>query len=235
MDQILKKQSITQVIVLDLSLGRERLRRLTRLCEDENIRLLALDDSDNYFNHTTTMFEDDGLRVIGLREEPLENPTSRFTKRAMDVAVALPVVILVLPVVHALVWLIQRWQSPGPVLFQQERIGMMGQEFTMFKYRTMHANHGRNPQASKADDRIFSAGRWMRRLSIDELPQFIYVLKGDMSVVGPRPHLGQHEELWVRAMRKYVDLAFHPPRHHRLCPGQGLRGEIHSAQHINWS
>ena len=233
MDQILKKESITQVIVLDLSLGPERLRQLTQLCEGRNVRLLALDDTDHYFNHTTMIFEDDGMRVIGLREEPLENPANRLVKRALDVAVALPVVIFVLPFVHVLVWLFQRWQSPGPILFCQERIGMMGQGFHMLKYRTMHLNHGSEArQASKADNRIFPAGRWMRKLSVDELPQFINVLKGDMSVVGPRPHLEQHEETWVRVMRKYVVRRFIRPGITGYAQVKGFRGEIHSVSDI---
>lgn len=227
MDLIIKKESITQVIVLDLSVGAARLQQLTQLCEDRNIRLLALDNTDSYFNHTTTVFEDDGMRVIGLRHEPLESPANRIIKRVLDVAVSLPVVIFLLPFVHVFVWLLQRWQSPGPVFFRQERVGMMGQGFMMFKYRTMHVNHGNEArQASKGDDRIFPAGRWMRKLSVDELPQFINVLKGDMSVVGPRPHLRQHEELWVSVMGKYVIRRFIRPGITGNAQIKGFRGEV---------
>jgi exopolysaccharide biosynthesis polyprenyl glycosylphosphotransferase len=229
MDEILKKESITQLIVLDLSMGQERLRNLTRLCEGSAVRILALDDLDSYFNHTTMLFEDDGVRLIGLREEPLESPINRFVKRVMDLAIALPVVISVLPFTTALVWLLQRLQSPGPVFFCRERIGMMGQSFMMFKYRTMRTDPGdETKQASRDDQRIYPAGRWLRKLSIDELPQFINVLKGDMSVVGPRPHLQKHEEIWIRVMNKYVIRRFIRPGITGYAQINGFRGEIHA-------
>ena len=229
MDRILKKESITQVIVLDLSLGRERLRELAQLCESATVRLLALDDLDGYFNHTTTVFDDDGMRIIGLREEPLESPLNRFMKRGTDLAIALPVVAFVLPVFNVLVWLLQRWQSPGPMLFRQERIGMMGQRFIMYKYRTMHIHEGDEArQAAQGDSRVYAAGRWLRKLSIDELPQFINVLKGEMSVVGPRPHLERHDELWSGIMRKYVIRRFIRPGITGYAQVKGFRGEVRS-------
>src|SRR5262249_36809889 len=147
-----------------------------------------------------------------LREEPLESPVNRAVKRLMDWAVALPVIVFILPPVTILVWLAQRIQSPGPIFFQQLRVGMMGRPFKMYKYRTMHTNNSDEArQASKEDARIFPVGRWLRKLSIDELPQFINVLLGDMSVVGPRPHLEKHEDVWARVMQRYVIRRFIRP------------------------
>ncbi|HWV99983.1 MAG TPA: sugar transferase [Candidatus Acidoferrum sp.] len=233
MGEILKKSAITQLIVLDLSLGSDRLRKLTQLCENAAVRLVALHDLNNYFNHTTTTFEDDGVRFIGLREEPLESPFNRFVKRVLDLVISVPVVVLILPFTSLLVWVLQRRQSPGPVFYKQTRVGLMGHTFQMFKYRTMRTNHGSDSQqAAKEDPRVYPAGRWLRKFSLDELPQFLNVLKGEMSVVGPRPHLETHEELWVRVMRKYMIRRFIRPGITGWAQVSGFRGEIHSEEDI---
>ena len=233
MSQILRERAITQVIVLDLSLGSPWVRQVTQLCEGAAVRLLALHDPNDYFNHTTTTFEDDGMRFIGLREEPLESPLNRFIKRLFDLAVALPVVILILPPMTVVVWLLQRFESPGGVFFKQPRSGMLGRSFTILKYRTMHLDHRCEvAQASKNDPRVFSAGKWLRKLSLDELPQFINVLRGDMSVVGPRPHLPEHDELFARAMKRYLIRKLIRPGITGWAQVNGFRGEIHSQEDI---
>jgi exopolysaccharide biosynthesis polyprenyl glycosylphosphotransferase len=232
-ETILQQAAITQLIVLDMTIGPDRLRRLAQLCEGAAVRLLALHDLNSYFNHTTTTFEDDGMRFIGLREEPLESPVNRFVKRMMDIIVASLVIAVVLLPATILVWLIHRFQSPGPIFFTQARVGMMGRPFKMYKFRTMHANNENEArQASKHDARIFPAGRWLRKLSIDELPQFINVLLGTMSVVGPRPHLETHEDIWTRVMQRYVVRRFIRPGMTGWAQINGFRGEIHTEADI---
>jgi putative colanic acid biosynthesis UDP-glucose lipid carrier transferase len=227
--EILKESAITQVILLDLTAGAEQVRRLTQTCENAAVRLLALHDLNNYFNHSTTVFEDDGMRFIGLRDEPLESPFNRLLKRTLDLALALPVAVLILPLASIVVCLLQLWQSRGPIFFQQARVGMMGRPFKMYKFRTMHPNgHNEAKQACKDDPRVYPAGYWLRKLSLDELPQFLNVLKGDMSVVGPRPHLSQHDEAFTKVMRKYVIRRFIPPGITGWAQVMGFRGEIHS-------
>jgi putative colanic acid biosynthesis UDP-glucose lipid carrier transferase len=234
MSEILREWSITQVILLDLSRGANWVQSMTQLCEGAAVRLLALQDLNDYFNHSTTTFEDDGVRFIGLREEPLESPLNRFIKRVLDLLIAAPVVVFILPISTLVVWLAQRLQSPGPIFFRQERTGMMGRPFTMYKYRTMHTNHNSDSkQACRNDPRVFAAGRLMRKFSIDELPQFLNVLCGHMSVVGPRPHLSEHEEIFVRAMRKYLIRKFIRPGITGWAQVKGLRGEIHQEGDIH--
>jgi putative colanic acid biosynthesis UDP-glucose lipid carrier transferase len=230
---ILRRQAITHLIVLSLSLGGERLRHLTQVCEQSAVRLLVLHDLNTYFNHNTTVFDDDGLRFIGLREEPLENPLGRLAKRALDLAVALPVVCLILPVTTLAVWLLQRRYSPGPLLFAQQRNGMLGRPFRIYKYRTMHVcNDDEARQAAKNDSRIYPAGVWLRKLSIDELPQFLNVLLGDMSIVGPRPHMPAHDEMFTKIMRNYLIRRFIRPGITGWAQVSGFRGEIHCEKDV---
>src|SRR6185503_11874342 len=151
--------------------------------------------------HSVTHFEDDGFRFIGLREEPLENPLNRFFKRAIDLAIALPVMLVVFPVLAILVWLVQRLQSPGPLFHVQTRAGMQNRIFHIYKFRTMRPDQAEEArQATDRDERVYPIGRWLRKLSIDEIPQFWNVLRGDMSVVGPRPHLIEHNQQFSRLM-----------------------------------
>jgi polysaccharide biosynthesis protein PslA len=114
----------------------------------------------------------------------------RLIKRVMDVAIALAGLILTAPLVLVITAAIRR-ESPGPILFRQERVGLDGTLFTLLKFRTMY-DHAQSPgilrQATRDDPRVTRVGRWLRRGSFDELPQLINVLIGDMSIVGPRPH-----------------------------------------------
>ncbi|NDF00523.1 MAG: hypothetical protein EB034_19980, partial [Verrucomicrobia bacterium] len=159
-------------------------------------------------------------------EEPLENPLNRLLKRALDLVIAAPVTLLVLPVVHVLVWVIQRRQSPGPVYFAQTRAGLKNRPFTIYKYRTMRVdNPDEARQATAHDTRIFPAGRWLRRMSLDELPQFYNVLRGDMSVIGPRPHMIEHNHLFAQAMKNYQVRTIAKPGITGLAQVRGLRGE----------
>ena len=232
-EEILRRQSITQLIVLRLSVGSERMRQLTRLCENAAVRMVVLENLNAYFDHNTTVFDDDGVRFIGLREEPLENPMSRFVKRSLDIILALPVVFLILPVAGAVVRVLHRFYSPGPLLFGQQRSGMLGQPFKIYKFRTMHVcNDDESRQATKNDPRIFPAGAWLRKLSIDELPQFINVVLGDMSIVGPRPHMPEHDAMFVKITRNYFIRRFIRPGITGWAQISGFRGEIHSEKDV---
>ncbi len=117
-------------------------------------------------------------------------PGAHLAKRALDLAVALTCLVLLSPLMLAIAVVI-RLDSPGPALFRQTRIGRHGKPFTMLKFRTMVPHReppGECPQACRDDPRITRFGHWLRRLSLDELPQFVNVLRNEMSVVGPRPH-----------------------------------------------
>ncbi len=125
--------------------------------------------------------------------------------RGLDIIVSLIVLFLVLPFFPIVAFII-KYQSPGPLFFSQERTGLNGKTFKMYKFRSMHVNDQSNTaQATLNDPRKFPFGKIMRKMSIDELPQIYNVLIGDMSLIGPRPHMLAHTEYYSRLIPYYMD------------------------------
>jgi putative colanic acid biosynthesis UDP-glucose lipid carrier transferase len=147
-------------------------------------------------------------------------------KEIFDSVFALAALILLAPLLLAIALGI-KLTSPGPVLFRQARLGLNGRKFNVYKFRSMHVHDesGNLAQARRGDPRVTRFGMFLRRTSLDELPQFINVLKGDMSVVGPRPHAVQHNDFYRAQLQTYM-------LRHRVKPGitgwaqvNGCRGE----------
>jgi len=224
--EILQQTEATQLIVLDSSLPQDQIIELGDLCDKYGVRLLLVNDLEDKFHRSISFFADDGFQFIGFRQEPLECPVGRVIKRTLDLAVALSVVCFILPPVCLLVWLFQKRQAPGPLFFRQRRTGKYNQPFMIYKFRTMFVgNFDEGRQAVQEDERVFPAGKWMRKLSIDELPQFLNVLIGEMSVVGPRPHFVAHDVLFGEIAHFYRVRSFIKPGITGLAQVRGLRGE----------
>src|SRR5437588_7527149 len=225
LENVIRDHGITQVILLEFPLS-ESNQNVIQICDQLGIRLLILSDLEERLRHSVTHFEDGGFRFIGLREEPLENPLNRFLKRAIDFAIALPVMLIVFPILAAIVFIVQRFQSPGPLFHVQQRAGMQNRQFKIYKFRTMHDGNGElSRQASVADERVYRLGQLFRKLSIDEVPQFWNVLRGDMSIVGPRPHLIEHNQLFSKFLGNYHVRTFVKPGITGLAQVRGFRGE----------
>ena len=233
LERVIRGRGITQVILLEFPLFAEINWNIIRVCDQLGVRLLIVSDLEEKLRHSVTHFEDDGFRFIGLREEPLENPLNRFFKRAIDLAIAVPVMLFIFPVLALIVWIAQRLQSQGPLFHAQVRAGIQNRQFTIYKFRTMHAaNADVTRQASNNDERIYPLGKWFRRLSIDEVPQFWNVLRGDMSIVGPRPHLIEHNNQFSRLLQNYHVRAFVKPGITGLAQVRGFRGEARNSADI---
>ena len=157
--------------------------------------------------------------------EPLSQPFNQFIKRTFDIVVSLAVCIILLPFIPIIAWCIKR-QSPGPVFFKQDRTGHNGKTFTCLKFRSMHVNSEADTlQATKDDPRKFPFGNFIRKTNIDEFPQFFNVLKGDMSIVGPRPHMLAHTEQYGNIIDKYMVRHFSRPGITGYAQVNGCRGE----------
>jgi putative colanic acid biosynthesis UDP-glucose lipid carrier transferase len=169
-----------------------------------------------------------GMPVVSVCETPFYG-INGLIKRASDIALAAAILVTVLPLM-AVVAIAIKLSSPGPVLFRQRRYGLDGREIIVYKFRTMTVLEDGSSirQATIDDHRVTRLGRFLRRYSLDELPQFVNVLQGRMSVVGPRPHAVAHNEMYRKLIKGYMI-------RHKVKPGitgwaqvNGLRGEIRS-------
>ncbi|MDG1324471.1 MAG: sugar transferase, partial [Opitutales bacterium] len=151
-------------------------------------------------------------------------------QRSLDLMICIPALLAILPPCMILIKFFQMIQSPGPLFFKQDRVGIAGQSFTIWKFRSMsHDEKGTRNEAEQAypgDERIFAFGAFIRRFSIDEIPQFINVLKGEMSLVGPRPYLAKHDFLFERNYKAYRIRQFVKPGVTGPAQCRGLRGEF---------
>lgn len=166
-----------------------------------------------------------GKIVYSSHKEPLMVLSNRVIKRCFDIVVSGLVCLCLLPFIP-IIALIIKIQSPGPIFFKQARTGLNGDTFMCYKFRSMHVNKDADlAQATKDDPRKFAFGNLMRKTNIDEFPQFFNVLKGDMSIVGPRPHMLHHTEIYGKLIDKYMVRHFSKPGITGWAQVTGFRGE----------
>jgi putative colanic acid biosynthesis UDP-glucose lipid carrier transferase len=234
LEKIVRREQIAQIILLELPPSREDLSGIVMICNRLGSRLLVIDDRPELFNQPLSHCKLWGLDFFTIMEEPLEDPVNCLLKRAMDLLISALVVGLVFPPLALLVAIFQRCQSPGPLFCLQTRAGMANKPFRIFKFRTMHLSDRSAPrQATTNDDRIYPFGRWLRRRSLDEVPQFINVLKGEMSVVGPRPHMIVHNRRFTEIMTSYQVRSFVKPGVTGVAQVKGYRGEARTNASIS--
>ena len=155
----------------------------------------------------------------------LESLSHRAVKRAYDIFFSLVALICTLPLLPYIAYNIKK-QSPGPLIFKQKRTGLDGKDFTCYKFRSMHVNADADKkQATQDDPRKFAFGDFLRKSNLDELPQFYNVLRGDMSIVGPRPHMTLHTQMYSELLNKYMVRCFVKPGVTGLAQVTGFRGE----------
>lgn len=205
----------------------EKINHLLRFAEDNLIRFKVVPDFSAFHNRNITVDFYGFYPVISLQPEPLSNVFNQMIKRSFDIVFSALVFIFILSWLIPLVALLIKLDSRGPVFYLQNRSGKDYQIFKIFKFRTMTVTEGDTEfvQAQKNDARITRVGKYLRKLNIDELPQFLNVLLGDMSVVGPRPHPIKLNEIYRPIVEKYMTRHLAKPGLTGLAQIRGFRGE----------
>lgn len=203
----------------------EEIIRIMRFCDNNIIHFHYVPRMyGNFRLHLKPERFGDMSLYTNLRE-PLTYMSNKIVKRLFDIVFSLIACILLLPFIP-IIGIIILCQSRGPIFFKQERTGLNGKTFLCYKFRSMHVNSDANTkQATKDDPRKFAFGEFMRKTNIDELPQFFNVLVGDMSVVGPRPHMVYHTEHYRKLIDKYMVRHFSRPGITGWAQVTGFRGE----------
>lgn len=205
--QVVLPENKLDEIAIALGLAEyHKLAHIVGMCEKSGVHTKFIPDYNNIIPTKPYTEDLQGLPVINIRRVPLSNPFNGFMKRIVDIFGALVALILFSPIMLAVAVIIKA-TSPGPLIFKQVRIGLQNRPFSMYKFRSMVVQEASAEKAGwtvKNDPRVTPIGRFIRKTSIDEFPQFINVLKGDMSLVGPRPERPQFVEKFKEEIPRYM-------------------------------
>ncbi|MBT8265584.1 MAG: undecaprenyl-phosphate glucose phosphotransferase [Bacteroidia bacterium] len=201
---------------------------------DNNLKILKfLPDNKGIYAKKLKYEYYDYLPILTLRNIPLQDSINQVIKRGFDILFSSAVIIFLLSWLTPLIAILIKLESKGPVFFKQSRNGFNYREFDCYKFRSMTPNKDAHlHQATRDDQRVTKVGRFMRKTSIDELPQFFNVLFGDMSVVGPRPHMVSHTNMYAKKIDKFMVRHFVKPGITGLAQISGFRGEVESDKDI---
>jgi len=231
--QVAKDYDVQEIYSTITPEQNEFIYELMHQSENECIRFKVVPNLAYFFSKPVVVDYVRDLPVLSLRSEPLEDVGNRLKKRFLDVVISLCVIVFILSWLIPIIGLLILIESRGPIFFKQQRTGKNNQSFNCLKFRSMRPNNDANlKQATKDDNRVTKIGKILRKTSLDEFPQFINVLKGEMSLVGPRPHMVKHTDDYSQIVDQYMIRHFLKPGITGWAQINGLRGEITEPKQI---
>lgn len=224
--EIISEHKINEVIVAIPNVTEERINEISDIVNHEGARVRIIPDFYHLYYNRYVVKNFGSIPVVSIRKEPLEEPHWRNVKRMFDIFFSIFVLITICSWLFPIIAIAIRINSKGPIFFKQKRLGKDKKEFDCYKFRSMYVNKNADQlQATRGDSRITKVGAFLRKTSLDEFPQFWNVLKGDMSVVGPRPHMLKHNIEYSKIIDHYMVRQLVKPGITGWAQINGYRGE----------
>ena len=234
LDLALSEPGIDEVVVALDADEMDRISKVFAACDKQGVRITMVPFYNDYLPARPTIDALGDCKLINVRQTPFDNILNAFVKRLLDVLGSLCLIVLTSPIMLAVAVGV-KLSSPGPIIFKQKRVGLNKREFMMYKFRSMRQNAGEQTGwSTDSDPRKTRFGSLIRKFSLDELPQFFNVLKGDMSLVGPRPEVPFHVEHFKEEIPRYLVRQQVRPGVTGWAQINGLRGDTDIAERIRY-